>query len=309
MPCTAAPLSGTATSCRASVVGSSSSPVLGAAQARFRSAIGSASSAAAFELELGSTCLFRSSLAFELGLRSAARLPSASAAGRLLLGLPPRRLPPRQNGVPARGSLALELCLGGAPPRPPPRGACSSASAARRASCRRRGPAPQRPSFSSAGGATCLLGLRGETGPLLGLHDVLSPGSGVPALSSLALTLCLRGAARLLLGLGRSPGFLLGGAACRSSASAAACLHSTTLRSRLRLELATLLFLGLARGGCGGELLAPQGLLRVDGVALGESLPLLRKLLNSLRRSPFPHHPPTMELSPRTRRVATPEVG
>ena len=132
--------------------------------------------------------------------------------------------------------------------------------------------------LSLRGQASLLLGLGTTAGCFLGLRcatRVLLGSTACALVGSPPFALGLGGAASPLFDLGGPARFLLG-----------------SLPLDLGLCVAACLFLNLGGGGCGGDLLAPLSLLRVDGVALGESFPLLRKLLDPLVRSPFPHHHP-----------------
>ena len=268
-----------------------------------RRACSSASRSTGFLLG-SAACLLLGSLAFEFGLGRATGFLGLRNATGLLLGL--------------RGSTRLLLSL------------CGTTSVLfRSAACLLLGSL----AFElGLGGATCLLGLRKATGLLLGLRgstrlllslcrttSVLFRSAACLLLGSLALKLSL-GGATCFLGLRKSTGLLLGlrGSTrlllslCRTTSvlfRSAACLLLGSFAFELGPVSAACLFFRLPRGDGSGELLAPLRLLGVDGVALGESLPLLRKLLNPVRRSPFPHHLPTIGLSPRTPRVGAPERG
>jgi hypothetical protein len=111
------------------------------------------------------------------------------------------------------------------------------------------------------------------------------------------LLLSLRNSTGLRLSLRRSTSVFISGAACLLLGSLAFPLGPAGL------------FLGLAHCDCGRELLAPVRFLRVDCVALGKSLPLLRKFLNSDRHSPFPHHLGTIEIIPEGARTGSPRTG
>jgi hypothetical protein len=181
----------------------------------------------------------------------------------------------------------------------------------------------------SLGNTKCLLGLRKTSRLLLGLCDSTSfllslcrptrvfIRAPCLLLGSLAFELGLgsaksffgfRKTTRLLLRLGDSTSFLLG--LCRTTGSfirGAACLLLRDLAVPLGPGGPAGFFLGLARGDCSRKLLTPERFLRVDGVALGKSLPLLRKLLDLDRRPLFPHHLGTIEIIPATRKLEAPE--
>ena len=249
-------------------------------------------------------CLLVGSLAFKFGLGRAKGFFGLRKATGLLLGL--------------RGSTRLLLSL------------CGTTSVLfRSAACLLVGSLTFKLGLGDAKG---FLGLRKATGLLLGLRgstrlvlslcrttSVLFRSAAYLLLGSLAFKLGL-GRAKGFLGLRKATGLLLGlrGSTrlllslCRTTSvlfRSAACLLLGSLAFKLGPVSAARPFLRLARGDGSRELLAPVRLFRVDGVALGERLPLLRKLQNSDRRSPFPHHLGTIELSPRTLRVGAPEPG
>ena len=243
------------------------------------------------------------SLAFKFGLGSAKGFLGLRKTTRLLLGLC------------SSTSFRLGLCR---PARVPLR------SAPRRL-------VRSLPFQFSLGNTKSLLGFRKTTRQLLRLRDSTSFRLSLrratsvfiratcPLLGSLALEfgpsrtkgllgfgkttrllLRLRGAARSLLSLCRPTRVLLRSAACLLLGSLAFPLDPGSTAS---------LFLGLAGGNRGRQLLTPERFLRVDGVALGKSLPLLRKLLNLDRRSPFPHHLGTIEIIPENAETGSPRRG
>ncbi len=130
----------------------------------------------------------------------------------------------------------------------------------------------------------------------------LGPGSAKGFLrvrQAAGLLLGLRDPTLRLFGLGRTTSFLLG----------AACPFLGGLAPELGPGSALGTFLRLARGDCGRKLLAPLRFLRIDGVALGESLPLLRKPPSLDCRSPSPHHFGRSNYPPDRGRSTPPEVG
>ncbi len=130
----------------------------------------------------------------------------------------------------------------------------------------------------------------------------LGPGSAKGFLrvrQAAGLLLGLRDPTLRLFGLGRTTSFLLG----------AACPFLGGLAPELGPGSALGTFLRLARGDCGRKLLAPLRFLRIDGVALGESLPLLRKPPSLDCRSPAPPHFGRSKYPPDRGRSTPPEVG